>query len=57
MCKTRKLFLGFIFQKGGEISFEGFKRSSPSSSGRTHAYAEYVRHVIHVTGSVRLQKS
>jgi len=57
MCETRKLFMGFIFHKGGEISFEGFKCSSPTSSSRTHAYAEYVRHVIHVTGSVRLQKS
>jgi len=45
----------FIFQKGGDISFDGFKSSSPTSSSGTHAYAEYVRHVIHMTGSVWLQ--
>jgi len=47
----------FIFQKEGEISVEDFKSPSLTSLSRTHAYVEYVRHVIHVTGSVRLQMS
>jgi hypothetical protein len=44
----------FILQEGGKISVEGFKSTSPTSSCTTHVYVEYVHHVIHVTGFVRL---
>jgi len=47
----------FISQEGGKILVEGFKSSRTTSSSRTHAYVEYVRHVIHVTGAVGLQMS
>jgi hypothetical protein len=47
----------FILQEGDKISVKGFKSTSPESSSWTHVYVEYVRHVIHVTGAVRLQMS